>query len=116
MSWSDDPQRVTDALRHVRRELGVPDPGFLDTIRETWSELVGDALGAHSEPLHLRSGRLRISVDDPAWAGQFRYLADQLVAALRERVPGARVAEISVVANRSVDEANEDPAGPGSRA
>ena len=26
-------------------------------------------------------------VDDPAWAGQFRYLADGLVAALVEQVP-----------------------------
>ncbi|MBK5289149.1 MAG: DUF721 domain-containing protein [Acidimicrobiia bacterium] len=112
MSWSDEPRRVTDALRHVRRELGAPDPGFLDAIRASWSELVGDALGAHSEPLHLRGGRLRIFVDDPAWAGQFRYLADQLVATLHERVPGAGVREISVAANRSIGDAEPDPTDP----
>ncbi len=116
MSWSDDPRPVTDALRHVRSELGAPDPGFLDAIRASWSELVGDALGAHSDPLHLQRGRLRIFVDDPAWAGQFRYLADQLVAALREQVPGAGVREISVVADRSAGAPDSESIDPETRA
>lgn len=100
MSGTDGPRPVTDALRHVRRELGTPEPGHFEAIRDSWPELVGDALADHSTPLHLRSGVLRISVDDPAWAGQFRYLADGLVTALAERVPGAGVREISVVAER----------------
>lgn len=100
MSGTDGPRPVTDALRHVRRELGTPEPGHFEAIRDSWAELVGDALADHSTPLHLRGGVLRISVDDPAWAGQFRYLADGLVTALAERVPGAGVREISVVVNR----------------
>ena len=105
----DDPQPVSDALRHLRRELGTPEPGHFEAIRDSWAELVGDALAAHSAPLHLRAGILRISVDDPAWAGQFRYLADGLVTALTERVPGAAVREISVVATRPGADPPEDP-------
>ena len=92
---------MSDALRHLRRELGTPAPGCFEEIRDSWEELVGAALAGHSTPLHLRSGSLRVLVDDPAWAGQFRYLADGLVAALGERVPAAGVREISVVADRS---------------
>lgn len=112
MSWRDDPRPVTDALAHVRRELGAPEPGLLDAIRASWSDLVGPALGDHSEPLHLSGGRLRIYVDDPAWAGQFRYLADQLITSLGERVPEAGVREITVAAHRGGSEA-EPGAGEG---
>lgn len=111
-----DPRPVGDALARVRRELGTPEPSQFEQIRDSWPELVGDSLSEHSVPLHLRSGVLRIRVDDPAWAGQFRYLADGLVTALAERVPGAGVREISVVAARPNDqgrapapEGSEDP-------
>ena len=101
MSDRDGPRRVEDALRHVRRELGAPEPGHFTEIRDSWVELVGASLAAHSSPVNLRGGVLRISVDDPAWASQFRYLADGLVEALTERVTGAAVREISVVVGRS---------------
>lgn len=98
-----EPRPIGDAMRHVRRELGTPEPSQFEQIRDSWPELVGESLAAHSAPLHLRSGTLRIGVADPAWAGQFRYLADSLVATLGERVPGAGVTTISVVAMRATD-------------
>ena len=97
---SEEPRPIGDALARVRRDLGTPEPSVFEQIRDSWSELVGKSLAQHSEPLHLRSGVLRIGVDDPAWAGQFRYLADTLVDALRQRVAKAGVREISVVATR----------------
>jgi predicted nucleic acid-binding Zn ribbon protein len=98
---------VGDALRAVRRQLGTPAPTVFERVRAGWPELVGDALAAHSTPLHLRDGVLRVGVDDPAWAGQFRYLADTLVAALAERVPEAAIREVSVTAPRGRDAAPE---------
>lgn len=113
MSDRDGPRRVEDALRHVRRELGAPEPGHFTEIRDSWVELVGASLAAHSAPVNLRSGVLRIAVDDPAWASQFRYLADGLVEALTERVTGGAVREISVVVARSQNggTTSEGPAG-----
>lgn len=97
----EDPRPVADALRAVRRQLGTPAPSVLERVRAAWPDLVGAALADHSTPLHLRAGVLRIGVDDPAWASQFRYLADTLVATLAQRVPEATIREISVTA-RSV--------------
>ena len=112
----NEPRPIGDAMARVRRELGTPEPSQFEQIRDSWPELVGGSLAEHSIPLHLRSGVLRIQVDDPAWAGQFRYLSDSLVTALTDRVPGAGVREISVVAARSGEsargpkaEAREDP-------
>ena len=89
-----------DALRAVRRQLGTPAPSVLERVRSLWPEVAGDVLAAHSEPLHLRNGVLRVQVDDPAWAGQFRYLTDTLVEALAAAVPDAAIREISVTAGR----------------
>jgi predicted nucleic acid-binding Zn ribbon protein len=93
---ADDPRPVGDALRAVRRELGTPAPSVFERVRAAWPEVAGEALARHSEPIHLRAGVLRVRVDDPAWGGQFRYLADTLVGALAERVPDAAIREISV--------------------
>jgi predicted nucleic acid-binding Zn ribbon protein len=97
---ADEPRPVGDALRAVRRQLGTPAPSVLERVRSRWSEVAGEVLAAHSEPLHLRAGVLRVQVDDQAWAGQFRYLADTLVEALAREVPDAAIREISVTAGR----------------
>ncbi len=116
---TEDPRPLGDALARIRRELGTPEPSQLERIRDSWPELVGDLLAAHSTPWHLRDGVLRIGVDDPAWAGQFRYLTDGLVAELAERVPNAAIRDISVGAPQGGRDApgvagRERGAGPGS--
>ena len=93
---AEDPRPVADALRSVRRQLGTPAPSVFERVRAVWPEIVGDALARHSTPIHLRAGVLRVRVDDPAWGGQFRYLADTLVATYAARVPDAAIREISV--------------------
>jgi predicted nucleic acid-binding Zn ribbon protein len=110
-SLAEEPRPVGDALARIRRELGTPEPSQLERIRATWPELVGELLAAHSVPLHLRDGILRIGVDDPAWAGQFRYLTDGLVTELAERVPNAAILDISVGASRSRSDAPGDAGG-----
>ena len=102
-----------DALRSVRRQLGTPAPSVFERVRAAWPEVVGEALGRHSVPLHLRAGTLRVGVDDPAWGGQFRYLADSLVAAFAERVPEAAIREISVTAGRPGEGLPDTPSAAG---
>lgn len=97
----DDPRPLSDAMRRVRRDLGAPEPGQLERLRQRWPELVGSALAAHSEPVGVREGRLRVVVDDPAWGGQFRYLHDALVDAVGEAFPDLAIREVSVTANPS---------------
>ncbi len=92
----EHPRPVGDALERVRRELGAAAPSQLEAMARCWPELVGDALARHSHPVVLRGGVLRIAVDDPAWAGQFRYLSAGLLTALEERFPTATIREIAV--------------------
>ncbi len=97
----DEPRPVSDALRRVRRDLGAPEPGAFERLRRRWPDLVGAALAAHSEPVGVREGRLRVVVDDPAWGGQFRYLHDALVGNLAEAFPDLAIREVSVTAQPS---------------
>jgi predicted nucleic acid-binding Zn ribbon protein len=96
--------RIDEPLGAIRREFGLGDPGAIDVLRAGWDDLVGPALAAHSHPRAIRSGVLSIVVDEPAWAGQLRYLDEVLIARIAESLPGIEVHEVRVsVAARPTD-------------
>ena len=64
-----------------------------------WDEAVGPALAANVRPVRLEHGALLVEVDDPAWATQVRFLADDLRRRLRD-VAGVDVASIEVRVRR----------------
>ncbi|MGE3834253.1 MAG: DciA family protein [Acidimicrobiia bacterium] len=75
--------RVTDAL-------GVPSASTLPAVFSRWDDLVGEVLAAHARPAALRDGVLVVTVDDPAWATQLRWLQVDLLERLAA-VAGAGV-------------------------
>jgi predicted nucleic acid-binding Zn ribbon protein len=100
-----DPIAVGDAAAMVSAELGLAEPRVFARLVAAWNEIVGPTLGAHSRVRTLRDGVLEIAVDSPAWATEFRYLADDLVERASEVVgPG-----VVTAVRASVD------APPGSR-
>ena len=58
----------------------------------TWDDVVGEAIAAHVQPVRLADGVLVVEVDEPAWATQFRFLAD----GVRERL----AADVGVIVER----------------
>ena len=54
-----------------------------------WEEAVGAAIAANVRPVRLEDGTLLVEVDDPAWATQVRFLADDLRSRLGTS-PGSR--------------------------
>lgn len=99
MSW-DDPVPVTDALDGLLRSLrGGAGRAEVGGVFGRWEEAVGTALAANVRPVRLEHGALLVEVDDPAWATQVRYLADDLIARLAE-VTGVAVDRIDVRVRR----------------
>ncbi len=47
-----------------------------------WAALVGDDIAAHSTPIGLRDGELKLSAESTAWATQLRLLTATLLARL----------------------------------
>ena len=83
----DDPVAITAALDRVVRGLrGGESRRAVGGVFGRWEEAVGPALAAHVRPVRLERGTLLVEVDDPAWATQLRFLADDVRARLRDAV------------------------------
>lgn len=93
---TDDPRPLSDALRSVRRDLGLGEPSHFDAITAAWDDLVGAPLAAHSRPRALRDGVLAIAVDGPEWASQLRYLDQILLERVAADLPSLDVREVRV--------------------
>jgi len=85
-----DPVSIGDAAALVGHELGLAEPLVFTRLVTGWSDLVGEAVAAHSRIRGVRNGVLEVVVDSPGWATEFRYLESDLVARA-SRLVGAGV-------------------------
>jgi predicted nucleic acid-binding Zn ribbon protein len=90
------PAKLAAPLDRLMRNLGGPGAGTVRSVFDAWTELVGPSVAAHVEPLSLRKGRLVVSVEDPAWATQLRFLEAQLLTRLAETFGPDEVTAIDV--------------------
>jgi predicted nucleic acid-binding Zn ribbon protein len=51
-----------------------------------WREIVGDPIADNVTPVRLDDNRLVVEVSEPAWATQFKFLEQQVIHTLRERL------------------------------
>jgi hypothetical protein len=81
---TEPPTPLSDALRVVGAELGLPDPGLVASLNDRWPDVVGPTVAGHARPRSIRDGILTIAVDAPAWATELRYLEHEIRARLAE--------------------------------
>jgi predicted nucleic acid-binding Zn ribbon protein len=96
---SDDPVPVTDALDRVLRSMHGGGRAEVGGVFGHWEDAVGGAVAANVRPVRLEQGTLLVEVDDPAWATQARFLADDVRRRLLE-VTGVAVERIEVRVRR----------------
>ena len=90
-----EPMSLSAALEDVMRSLRGPGRDAVRGVFGEWEALVGTAIADNVRPIRLTEGVLTVEVDEPAWATQFRFLAD----GVRERLVtelGVRVDRIDV--------------------
>ena len=76
---ADDPVPVTDALDGLLRSLrGGAGRAEVGGVFGRWEEAVGSMIAANVQPVRLEHGTLLVEVDEPAWATQVRFLADDI--------------------------------------
>jgi predicted nucleic acid-binding Zn ribbon protein len=75
----DEPVQLSDALAAVGRQLGIPDGNVHGALDDHWADVVGAEVAAHARLVSVRDGVLTVSVDDPIWATQLRYLETAVV-------------------------------------
>jgi predicted nucleic acid-binding Zn ribbon protein len=100
-------RRLGDALPSVVASLRVPSSASpvsrsgpsaaaLGGLFRGWDDAVGPAVAQHVRPVVLDGGRLVVEVDQPGWATQLTYLADELLAKVRPLVAPAPVTSLDV--------------------
>ena len=62
-------------------------------IRAKWSEIAGEVLAAHAEPVVIKNKVLHVMCDSPAWAQQVGMLSPALTAQIK-KISGIRVEKV----------------------
>lgn len=98
---------LSDSLTGVVRSLRGPAPASVPTVSAgtmggvfgRWTEIVGDVVAAHVQPVKLDGSRLVVEVDEPAWATQLKFLEADLRARLLSTI-GATVDHFDIRVKR----------------
>jgi predicted nucleic acid-binding Zn ribbon protein len=77
-----DPQLIGNVLSGYVADRGWERPLAEGRVFADWAALVGAEVAAHSAPVALHDGELRISAESTAWATQLRLLGSTLLARL----------------------------------
>ena len=75
----EPPVPISDPLDRVLRSLGSVPTATLGTLFESWSDIVGTAIGGTCSPLALEDGVLTVAVPDGGWASQVRWMEADLI-------------------------------------
>ena len=85
-----DPVAMPTVLDQVLAGLGAPSVASIVVVHDRWAEIVGEELVDHARPLAIEDGRLRVTVDGPAWASHVRWSEAEILGRL-DRLLGAGV-------------------------
>lgn len=93
-------QRVSDIIDRKYKGFGK-----VIRIRRLWSEIVGEVLSAHTEPVQIRGKALWVLCDSPAWVQQM----DILSLALLPRIHKIGKAKVEKIEARFAIRENPEP-------
>ncbi|CDN17193.1 Zn-ribbon-containing, possibly RNA-binding protein and truncated derivatives [Richelia intracellularis] len=75
MSWKSV-NDVLDCLQ-IQTKLAAEEP--LQILLGSWSEIVGEAIAAHTQPISIQRGVLRVATPSAAWAQNLTFERQQLL-------------------------------------
>lgn len=91
-----DPATVGASLDRLLGNLGGPTSQTMAGLERRWAEVVGDQVASHTRPVRVRRGTLLVSVDDPAWASELRWMTDEIATRARDVLGDASITRIEV--------------------
>ena len=74
-----EPRTLDGSLDALSKRFGLEGAQGLGRLFSGWSEIVGDAMAEHVQPVRIDRTVLVVTVDHPAWATQVRRLGDTLL-------------------------------------
>jgi predicted nucleic acid-binding Zn ribbon protein len=92
-----DPQPVGSVLAGYVEDRGWQLPLAEARVFADWAGLVGADVAAHSTPVALHGGELKVSAESTAWATQLRLLAVTLLARLVAELGPGVVTRLNII-------------------
>ena len=83
-----------DVLPSVLRSLGLEKKFRELRLLEVWPDVVGPEISARARPTRIEQKVLFVHVDHGAWMQELHFIEKDLIAKLRERVPGVDLKKI----------------------
>jgi len=74
----DNSLSLQSQLTRLLASLGSDDAASVKGVFGAWTNLVGEAVAAHVQPVKLVDSRLIVEVDDPHWATEMKFLEASL--------------------------------------
>ena len=65
-------------------------------LEHRWAEVVGEQVASHTRPVRVRGGTLLVSVDDPAWASELRWMTEEIATRARDVLGDPSITRIEV--------------------
>ncbi|MFZ9924993.1 MAG: DciA family protein [Ilumatobacteraceae bacterium] len=78
------PVTLQSQLNRLLSSLGSDDAASVHGVFGAWSNLVGDAVATHVQPVKLNGSVLLVEVDDPHWATEMKFLEASLCSKLSQ--------------------------------
>ena len=76
---NSEPRAIDGSLEALSKRLGLDSAHGVGKLFAGWSEIVGEAMAEHVQPVRIDRSALVVTVDHPAWATQVRRLGDTLL-------------------------------------
>lgn len=80
--WDDVSETPTanlaSELNALLRRMGSESSDVVAGVFGEWDSIVGTQIAAHVTPVMIKDSRLVVSVDDPAWATQTKFLESDI--------------------------------------
>ncbi len=95
-----EPRPLDGSLEALSKRFGLDGARGLGRLFSGWSEIVGEPMAEHVQPVRIDRTALVVTVDHPAWATQVRRLGDTLLDRAAEYAGVERPARLEVRVQR----------------
>jgi hypothetical protein len=94
---------IANVIETHFRKIGAENQLFLYNICTHWKEIVGARLFRRSYPKSLKDGRLVVTVTDPGWMTQMKFMTHQMKNSINKLCEKIIVGEIFLVVGHLED-------------
>lgn len=85
---------IVDILDDIISEYNLEKLFTIESIKTTWSIIVGDIISTHSTPERLNNGILYIIVDHSVYSNEIIMMKDQILLRIKEKFRNSRITDI----------------------